>query len=203
LGRAARDHHATLTSVLSSAMLWQVDEVLYGGSRTSLRAAVWVDLRPRLRPQLEARQLTSCLSVLRPVITVERGRGMWALVAETGRKVRQASKSDDRFSAARVSGLMMRANTRRPFARVSNVALSYVTGKSVGTSYGDMAVREMSGFVSNNHLGSEVAAVAGIFDGKLWCNLLLLDSDIDVTTADTLAEGVRTTILQTATGELR
>jgi hypothetical protein len=195
--RARRDR-LTLTSVLSAALLWQVNAVLYGARPTAMRAVVWVDLRPLLDPPVEGETLGCYASMLRFVVRVDPRRGFGALVAQVQQGIERATRRGDRVPAALITGAMAGAAARWPVSRLGTTALSYATAPVIQQSYGPVGVREVRAFVSNIRLGAELAATSGLTRGALWCNLLYLDSDVGEQAAAAAGDGLLSTLREFA-----
>jgi hypothetical protein len=194
----ARRRRLTTTSLLSAALLWQANAVLYGARRCTMRAIVWVDLRPRLDPPVGGETLGCYVSMLRFVIRVDPGKGFAALAADVQGKIQQAVRRGDRIPAALVSAGLAGAAVRWPAGRLGTTALSYAAMPDIQPSYGPISVREVRAFVSNSRLGAELAAASGLAGGALWCNLLYLDSDLPEATAAAVGDGLLATLRQFA-----
>ena len=192
----ARRHRLTTTSVLSAALLWQASTVLYSALPCTMRAVVWVDLRPHLAPPVEGETLGCYVSMLRFVIRVDPLRGFAVLAAEVQDRLERAARRGDRIPAALLSGGLARAAVRWPATRLGTIALSYAAAPAIQPSYGPLGVREVQAFVSNLPLGAEIAAAAGPAPGGLWCNLLYLDTDFGEKTAAAIGDGLLSTLLE-------
>ena len=194
----ARRSRLTVTSVLSAALLWQANAQLYGGRPTTMRAIVWVDLRPHLKPSIENETLGCYVSMLRFVITVEPRNGFAALAADVQNRIDQAARRGDRLPAALMSAPLARIAIRWPVGRLGTTALSYAAVPPVRDSYGPLAVRDVRAFVSNMPLGAELAGASGVARGALWCNLLYLDSELSDEIATEVAGGLLATLREFA-----
>jgi hypothetical protein len=186
----ARRERLTMTSLLSAALLWQASAVLYQGRTCTMRAIVWVDLRPHLSPPVGAETLGCYVSMLRFVVRVDPGKGFRALAGEVQDRIERAARRGDRIPAALISAQLARVAARWPVGRLGTTALSYAAAPVIQPSYGPVGVREVRAFVSNVRLGAELAATSGLAAGTLWCNLLYLDSDIGEKTAAAAGEGL-------------
>jgi len=185
-----RRQRLTLTSLVAAGLLWQVNAVLHEGRPCTMRAVIWVDLRPYLDPQAGAETLGCYVSMLRFPVRVDRRRGLAALATDVQRQIERASRRGDRFPAAQLSAPMARLAARWPVIRLGNVALSHAAAPAIQSGYGPVSVREVRAFVSNDRIGAELAAVSGVIHGRLWCDLLYLDSDYGEDAAAALGDGL-------------
>ena len=185
-----RRQRLTLTSVLAAGLLWQVNAALYQGRLATMRVVIWVDLRPYLKPPVSSEKLGCYISMLRFPIRVDQRLGLTALATDVQHLIERASRRGDRLPAAQLSAAMTRVAVRWPVARLGTVALSYGAESAIRPSYGPISVREVRAFVSNNRIGAELAAVSGVSQGRLWCDLLYLDSDYGEATAASMADGL-------------
>lgn len=189
-----RRQRFTLTSLMAAGLLWQASTVLYGGRPGTMRAVIWVDLRPYLDPPVGGETLGCYISLLRFPIRVDQRRGFPALATGVQRAIERASRRGDRLPAAQLSAAMTRFAVRWPVARLGTVALSHAETSAIRPAYGPLVVREVRAFVSNNRIGAELAAASGVRQGRLWCDLLYLDSDYGETTAAALGDGLLSTL---------
>jgi hypothetical protein len=194
----SRRQRLTLTSLLTAGLLWQASSVLYHARPVTMRAVVWVDLRPHLDPPVSDGTLGCYVSMLRFPVRVDQQRGFAALAADVQAAIERASRRGDRLPAALLSAPMTRLAVRWPVSRLGTVALSYATAAVVRPSYGPLTVREVRAFISNNRFGAEVAAACGVYRGALWCDLLYLASDYGEATAAALGGGLLSTLREYA-----
>jgi len=185
-----RRQRLTLTSILAAALLWQANAVLYEGRPATMRAVIWVDLRPYLDPAVADDVLGCYISLLRFPIKVDRRRGFTALATDVQHQIKRASQRGDRIPAAQLSAAMTRIAVRWPVTRLGTVALSHAAAPAIQSAYGPLTVDEVRAFVSNSRIGAELAAASGLSGGRLWCDLLYLDSDYGETTAVALGDGL-------------
>jgi len=186
----ARRSRLTLTSLLSAALLWQASTVLYGGRPCTMRAMVWVDLRPHLEPRVPDEMLGCYLSMLRFVLTVDPRDGFAALASQVRDGIERASRRGDLVTAVLVTGGLARAAARWPVGRLATTALSYATAPVLQDSYGPLEMRELRAFVSNTPTGAELAGASGLAQGELWCDLLYWDQELSAPASVSVGEGL-------------
>jgi hypothetical protein len=191
---SARRRRLTMTSVLSAAVLQQASVNLYGGHPTTMRAIVWVDLRPYLNPPVSNETLGCYASMLRFVIRVDPNGGFAALAATVQEHIERAARRGDRIPAALMSAPMAGIMHRLPLGRLGTTAISYAAVPPVNDNYGPITVRDLRAFVSNTPTGAELAASSGVTSGALWCNLLYLDSELTPDTAAAAGTGLLATL---------
>jgi hypothetical protein len=185
-----RRQRLTLTSLMAAGLLWQANAVLYQGHPTTMRAVIWVDLRPYLNPPVPDDALGCYISLLRFAIRVDRRRGFTSLAGDVQEQIKRASQRGDRLPAAQLSPAMTGVAVRWPVIRLGTVALSHAAAPAIQPAYGPLTVTEVRAFVSNSRIGAELAVASGVSRGRLWCDLLYLDSDYDEATAAALSDGL-------------
>ncbi len=170
--------------------------MLYAGRPEIMRAVIWIDLRPYLDQHVGEEVLGCYISLLRFLIRVDPGNGFTALAADVQRQIERIARRGDRLPAAQLSAALTRLAVCWPISRLGTVALSHATAPAIRSAYGPVTVREVRAFVSNNRIGAELAAVSGLNQGALWCDLLYLDSDYGEATATALGDGLLSVLRQ-------
>lgn len=190
LARACRRRRLTLNSALTTAMLLAVRRHLYQDEPVPMRAITFADLRPYLQPPLSDDALGCCISMLRYTANPAAGADFWGAAAEVQALTTQANRPGDKFTAAEMSlGLMKLITRYQPF-RMGAVALSYPGVVDLQPAYGEIKLRGMHAYISNNRLGPEYVAFAKILFEQLSFDILYLDSDMDRGTAEAIADDV-------------
>ena len=72
--------------------------------------------------------------------------------------------------------------------RMGTTALSYTGRIDLPPSYGSFAVTGLDAFTTNFTLGPEYSALVHLFRGELACDILYMDSDMDLATARPIAQ---------------
>jgi len=193
--RISRHEKVTLNSILSAAMLMAVARHLYSGLDIPLRHMSFPDLRPYLKPPVSEENMGIFHSMIRSTIFPRRGLDFWELAHQINEKIYKAAKRGDKFIAPQLSPQMISLYFRTKKMRMATTALSYPGVVKIGSSYGKTKIRRIHGFVSNFPIGPEFTASARIFDGKLWWDILYLDTDMDQIKAEKIADEIRS-ILQ-------
>jgi hypothetical protein len=194
---ACRAHRVTVTSALLAALSRQVHTHLDRGRAMPQRGLVWADLRSHLTPSVRPDELGCYVSMMRFVVRVP-DAALFEVASEVQQRVGSAARRGDRYTATMLSDRLVALALRWPRARLATVALSYATASGIAETYGPIRVTAVHGFVANSPLGAELAAVAGIFRGELCCDLLYIDSALDETMADAIADGLHAALLEAA-----
>ena len=184
---ATRRRRITVTSLLTAALLWLAEARLANRSPRH-RGVAWTDLRPHLTPPAPSSTLGCHVSMLRFVVPA--GTDLWTTAEHVGVALTRAARRGDRFDALALSDTMAKFATRWPANRLATAAVSYAPWTAPARSYGAIDVRSVTAAVSNNRIGAEIAAVAGVFDGALWCNVICLDSEVSATDAVALGHAL-------------
>ncbi len=197
LVRRARRRRLTLNSVLDAAMLLAVARHLYPGESLPLRHLVFADLRPYLEPPVPDEDLGSYFAMLRFTTRVSPKRELFALAGEINAEVRAAGKRGDKYASALTSAATMRGLIRLGTQRMAATALSY-TGAARLDPGGPFRVRGLHAFVSNFPLGPEYTAQVRLFAGRLWWDILYLDTELDPAAARRIADEIRALLIHAA-----
>ncbi len=190
LTRCARRHRVTLHSVFDAAMLLTVARHRYGGQSLPLRHLVFANLRPYLDPPVSDENLGAYFAMLRFSTAVHPQRELWELAAEINREVYTASKRGEKFAFSLTSAMMMRNILRLGSQRMAATALSY-TGVAKLDRDSPFPVVGLHAFVSSFRLGPEYTAQVRLFAGRLWWDILYLDSEMEPAEAEQLADEIR------------
>ncbi len=191
LTRAARRRRLPVNSVLQAAMQIALARVRYPGAAVPMRGISFADLRPYLAPPPAADRLGVYITMLQYVIDMTARPDLWQLASEITDHITRAAKTGDKFAAALVSKNLITFLLKRKSMRMGMVALSYPGPLALARKYGTVQVNGLSGFISNNPLGPELAGFGTIFQGRLRLDLQYLDTDMDSAMADAIMLEIR------------
>lgn len=198
LVRQARKRRMPLNSLLHAAMVKSVADNLYGGESVPMRGIAFADMRPYLAPPPAAEEFGVCISMLPYTVDMAPETDIWSLAAHVGDGIYRATKHDDKFMAPLLAKQLVQTLIARRSMRLGMVALSYVGPVKLEQSYGRATVRCLSGFVSNNVLGPELAAFGSLLHGRLKMDFLYLETDMDERKARKVVGDVETILLSAA-----
>ncbi len=187
LVRQSRRKRVTLNSTLGAAMLMAVGEHFYGERSTPLRHITFSGLRPYLEPPLSNVHLGCYIAMTRLTVTVHPDHDIWALSRELSTRFHRAARKGFKYVGTTLSKAMMRMVVGLGSFRMGATALSYMGAVDLGGEDGPIHARGLHTFVTNFTLGPEYAALARIFGGRLICDMLYLDADMDHPTARAIA----------------
>ena len=194
LAKRSRRKRVTLHSVFDAATLLVVARHLYPGESLPLRHLVFANLRPYLRPPIAEEDLGSYFAMLRFTTAMRPQRELWELAGEINGQVHAASKRGEKFPFSLTSAAAMRGLLSLGNQRMAATAISY-TGAAKLDPDGPFPVRGLHAFVSNFSLGPEYTAQVRLFAGRLWWDILYLDSDLEEATARRLAGEIHTVLV--------
>ncbi|MCP4691356.1 MAG: hypothetical protein GY859_25150 [Desulfobacterales bacterium] len=200
LVRRSRRARVTLNSALGAAMLMAVGERFYGERATPLRHITFSGLRPYLDPPLPDMHLGCYIAMTRLTVTVHPDQDIWALSRELSARFHRAARKGFKYVGVTLSKTLMRMVVGQRSFRMGATALSYMGAVDLGGEDGPIRARGLHTFVTNFTLGPEYAAMARIFAGRLTCDLLYLDADMDHAAAREIADRTRR-ILETAAAD--
>jgi len=100
----------------------------------------------------------------------------------------RAGHRGDPLLAHMLSPKVLSIMLRHTPGRMAATALSYTGPTRLEPRYGDIKVRGLDAFVSNIHIGPELAAQVRLLFGELWWDLLYLERELDRRTAVSLAD---------------
>ncbi len=198
LVRRSRNHGMPLNSLLHAAMLQSVAKRRYGSQSLLMRGISFADMRPYLESPPEAEALGVYISMLPYTVEMAPEIDFWWLAGEIGQQIYLATKHDDKFIAPQMSKYLVRMLIARHSMRLGMIALSYVGPVALHETYGRTKVDGLSGFVSNNVLGPELAAFGALLHGRLKMDFLYHERDMGAAEASEIAEDVRTTLVSVA-----
>lgn len=196
--QASRRTRVTLNSILSAGLIAAIQRRLYPSPRVPLRHIVFADLRPRLRSTIPERMLGCFLTMVRFSVMVERDGDFWALARDVQESTNSAERKGERFLSYVLSpGLIKVILSQRAF-RWCATAFSYSGALNLPVDYESFELTEVHAFPSNWTTGPEYSALARLFRGELWWDILYLDCDMDAARAREIAKEIET-ILREAT----
>jgi hypothetical protein len=196
LVRASRMHRVSLVALLEAAMLIAVARHCYPGLRMPHRYCAFPLLRRYLEPAVADDVVGCYITVLRLTAEVSGKDDLWKLAATINRDLDQSMRRGERFLASVWSHFSMRTIFSQHSHRMSTTALSYTGATAVPDAGVHLGVREIHAFVSNFPLGPQYTAQARLFQGRLWLDILYLDSDMDAEQAGAIADTMRELLLE-------
>ena len=116
---------------------------------------------------------------------------LWELARTINRDLDQSMRRGERFLASIWSHFSMRTIFSQNSHRMTTTAVSYTGAAALPKAVGSFEVRELHAFVSNFPVGPQYTGQLRLFRGRLWLDLLYLDSDMSESEATTIAETMR------------
>ena len=178
IARQARKHRVPLNSMLHAAMSIGQAKHRYGGQALPMRRLTFADMRPYLTPQPSAEDLGVYISMLHYTVPITLDTDLLQLAETVRDHIYRATKQDDKYIAPMIARHLVRMLVRRKTMRLGMIALSYVGPLDLAETYGKNVVTGLSGFVSNNVLGPELAGFGSLLHDWLSLDFLYLDSDM-------------------------
>jgi hypothetical protein len=191
LAQRARKEGMTLNSVLNAAMLLAVNRHLYAGQQVPMRTFSFASLRPYVQPPLGDEDLACYISLLRYTVLVSGGVDFWSLARNLHKKIYSSLKSGDKFVAATLAEPLMKMVTGSKSFRMASTALNYSGVVPVQSSYGNIRVMGLHGFVSVYDLGPEFSSEAQIFKDQLFWDFMYLEADMSREEAKAIVEEIK------------
>lgn len=196
--RQSRKAGVTMTGLLSAAMLRATVEARYQNQRGAYRTIQFADLRPYLQPSVPPEKLGCYISMLRFSEVVSPNDSLSDLARRLSRQVYDAGKRGDRFMAAFLSKLLVKATLGLASQRLGVTALSYAGPIVLRPRYGPVSLRGIHGFISNNPLGAEFTAFGKIFNKCLELDIQYLEEDMPPEEARQIALRVKELLTNTS-----
>jgi len=198
LVQSSHRHKITLNAILGAAMMSAVQRRLYPSPRVPLWHITFADLRPRLREPVPNSRLGCFLTMFRFTAMVTKGGDFWALAQDIQDSTARAARSGERYLNHFMAPAMFKLLFGlKPF-RMAASTLSYFGPVDLPASHGSFEVTGLHAFVANFTIGPEFSALARLFRGELWCDVMYLDSDMDEAGAQAIANEMQM-ILEEAT----
>jgi hypothetical protein len=189
--RQSRKAGVTVAGLLSAAMLRATVEARYQNQRGAYRTIQFAGLRSYLQPAVPPDKLGCYISMLRFTEVVSPDDSLSNLARRLSRQVYDAGKRGDRFMAAFLSKLLVKATLRLASQRLGVTALSYAGPVVLRPRYGPVSVRGIHGFISNNPLGAEFTAFGKTFNKCLELDIQYLEEDMNPEEAREIALRVK------------
>jgi hypothetical protein len=185
--QASHRRRITLNAILGAAMMAAVQRRLYPTPRAPLWHITFADLRPRLRLPVPNSRLGCFLTMFRFTAMVTKDGDFWALAQDIQDSTARAARSGERYLNHFMAPAMFKLLFGlKPF-RMAASTLSYFGPLDLPASHGAFEVTGLHAFVANFTIGPEYSALARLFRGELWCDVMYLDSDMDEAEARAIA----------------
>jgi hypothetical protein len=194
----SRRRRITMNSILGAGMMAAVQRRLYPSPRVPLRHLVFADLRSRLRSSVPDDMLGVFLTMVRFTVMVERDGDFWALARDIQESTNRAERAGERHLAYSLSPGMIDVILHQRAFRWCATAFSYSGPPDLPVEYGAFELMGVHAFPSNWTTGPEYSALARLFRGELWWDILYLDCDMDAARAREIAGDIQD-ILREAT----
>ena len=188
-----------MNGAVCTALQLAIKRQLYPGPARLLRNFVFADLRPLQEPRLDNAAMGANFSMMRFTSRLDPTANFWLQARSISEQMNAAMKTDDRFFNHLLSNAMMRMMLRAPSMRLGHSGLSYLGTHRLQTQYDGLRLTGLRAFVSGNPQGPEFAAMASLFEGKLWLDITYLDAELSISQADNIASDILS-ILVEATG---
>ncbi|MFC1936345.1 condensation domain-containing protein [Chloroflexota bacterium] len=201
LVKSVRKHKVTLNSVQHAAILTATWKHLYEEDSIPAKHILFQNLRPYLSPPLEEDVLGSYIAMIQLVIELDSKRDFWDLSREINQAVYSTGKSGDKFISANLSGALLKMLFRFKSFRMALTAMNYSGAISLQKNYGDIKVVDVHGFSSNFGLGPEFSAQTLMYKGKLYWNIVYLDTDMNGETAQAITDEIKYILVSAAKGK--
>ena len=185
----ARTRRLTTNSVIAAALLIATHQQLYAGEILPMRYITFANLRPALRSAPSANVLGCYLSMLRHTTQVGPDDDLWAVAHAVQTQIRDSMARDEHLLAAGMAKQLMKFTVATKRSRMATTAVSYAGPLALADHFGDIEVTEVHGFISNNRLGPVATAFATVFRDRLTWDFVFLDTDMDDSTSERIADG--------------
>lgn len=187
----ARKEGVTLNSALNVALLLAVNRHLYDSTKLPMRTFSFADLRPHVEPPLPPENLGLYISMMRYTVDVDGDGDFWSLARRLHKKIYASLKSGDKFVASAMSESLLTMLVNMDSVRLCASALNYIGVVPVQSSYGEIKVLEMHGFVSPHPFGPEMASQAHLLNDQLYWDFAYLEEDMDQEKAKAIVDEIK------------
>ena len=128
---------------------------------------------------------------MRYTVGVDGNGDFWSLVRTLHKKIYTSLKGGDKFVASVMSESLLKMLVRFDSMRLGASAMNYSGFGSVQTSYGNMKVFAIHGFVSAHAFGPEMASQAQLFNDQLFWDFSYVEEDMYEEKAKAIVEEVK------------
>jgi hypothetical protein len=179
-------------------MLKAVNNHKYNGKRHLLRAVQFANLRPYLDPPVNEDGAGCFIAMMRYTARLSDGDSLGDIAKFLDQQFLKSAKRGDKFLYALLSKMLVKQTIKAHNARLGAAALSYAGPVKIEKQYGDLALKGIHAYISNNPLGAEISAFAKMFSGRLSIDLNYLIEELSNEEAIVIAEEIKSNLLQAA-----
>ena len=197
--RKTRQQRVSVNETLHAALFLAVNKHRYGNQRHLLRTLIPVSLRKHLQPQIATNTIGSYIVTLRLRVMVDPHVGLWTLAKRIQEQLLVKMKRNDKYFVAWLGKLATELSLRVRLWRLAHIAISYTGTTAIENIYGDLGISGLHAFYSGNVIGPEVYIRSGIFQRQLVLDVMSLDADMTLQTAQAIADDMVALLITNST----
>jgi hypothetical protein len=198
LVRESRRQKISINSLVNAALLLGVRKHFYHDHDAAMAYINFADLRPHLEPPVSEKHVGSLISMIRATVRSQ-DKNPIALARQISEQITAALRRGDRFSSFLLSAAAMRLTLDNNLGRMGTAALSYNGATRLNWSCEGVEIRDFHTFVSNLAYGPLFSALVRILNGKLYWDIMYLDTDLEPDQAAAIGDHILEILRSVAT----
>jgi hypothetical protein len=191
----SREKRITLNSLITASMLLMMNKYLFSGKKEVIRTVQFANLRPYLRPPVEAGKDGSFVSLMRFTIPLKNKNNLFQLASYLDQQFLRSARRGEKFLFFLSSKMAMKIMIRKPDEKMGTTALSYTGPIRLKEQYGNMRLTDVHGFITNNRQSPELSGFGKIFSGRLSLDMDFLSPEISREKATRILEEIKSLLL--------
>lgn len=191
IARLAREN-LSLNSAIQAAMLLAIRRHMYSGIKKPLmRTLYFADIRPQLEPAPAPSVLGCMISMLRFNIRCDDQSTFRQLTRSIYQQIWRAGRRGYPFLFSWLSKYLVGITLKTGKLRLGHTALSFIGKLDLERHYGEIELKGVNAFITNNLHGPQFSGFGKILFGRLEIDLNYLSSEISEELAQKLTEEVK------------
>ena len=182
----------SLNSVILAAIAMTTSKRLYEVKEEKrIRLITFAALRSKLLPPLENEELGCYTSMLRLNVPFHPDQSLPELAKEIQSATIQASKRGELFLMAFLSKYLVKLTMKTKKERLGIAALSFIGKLELASTYGNLELKQLETYISNNPLGPQFSAFGKILFGQIGLDFIYLSAEIKKEEAETIVNEIK------------
>ena len=191
IARIAREK-LSLNSAIQAAMLLAIRRHMYSGNkRQVMRTLYFADIRPHLEPKPALSALGCMISMLRLNVQCNDQTSFRELTRSIYQQTWRAGRRGYPFLFSWLSKYLVGITLKIGKFRLGHIALSFIGKLDLKHHYGEIELKGVNSFITNNLYGPVFSGFGKVLFGRLEIDFNYLTSEIPPKLAQKLAEEVK------------
>ncbi|MEZ4777032.1 MAG: condensation domain-containing protein [Bacteroidia bacterium] len=181
----------SINSLIGAAMLHALYPDTLNTKSSPRRAVFFADMRAKMDPPVPPLALGCYVSMARFSVNILPGDAVSVTAKKLWERIFAAGKKGEFILYAMMSLQVMKAMLTLKKLRMADTALSYIGQLDIHPQYGDIAVKDIKAFITNNRFGPKFTAFALCVFGCIGVDMNFLKAEFSHEEAQVLANRTR------------